>query len=78
MEDKIGLLLKEARKKRNLTQEVASSLVGISRSYFSDIERGRYFPSVKLLIKLNNEFQFFYLTNNDGTTIHNFRNRKEA
>lgn len=69
MEKQIGLYLKKARNKRNLTQEQASYLIGISRSYFSDIETGRYFPSLRLLNKLNHEFQLFYLIPNDGNAI---------
>lgn len=72
MEKELGLYLKEARKRRKLTQEEASNIVGVSRSYFSDIETGRYLPSLKLLTKLNDEFHFFYLINNDGKTIQNY------
>ena len=64
----IGKALRYERKKRKLTQKQAADLIGISRSYFSDLEAGRYYPSGKVLLKLNSEFNIFYLLSNDGKT----------
>ncbi|HFM7538654.1 TPA: helix-turn-helix domain-containing protein, partial [Enterococcus faecium] len=36
--------LRLLRKKRGLTQNELSKIVGISRSYYSDIENGRVLP----------------------------------
>jgi len=71
----IGKFLKQARKEKNITQLESSKRVGISRSYFSDLEGDRYFPSGELLFKLNEEFDLFYLIENDGKTIHYMERR---
>ncbi|TMV86258.1 helix-turn-helix transcriptional regulator [Thioclava sp. BHET1] len=43
------LRLKELRKERGWTGEKLASLAGTSKSYISDIENGRKFPSGRLL-----------------------------
>lgn len=48
----IGNVIREGRNKRSLTQRDVSEITGISRSYLSDIETGRYMPSVNTLIQL--------------------------
>lgn len=50
--NKIGDVLKSAREKAGLTQLELSSMVGVSRAYYADIERGRYNPSLKVLTRL--------------------------
>lgn len=70
MKTEIGKLLKDERIKRSLTQEQTATLLGISRSYYADLETGRYFPSGRLIMKLNDVFNLFYLIENDGNTIH--------
>lgn len=41
-----------ARKKKKLSQEQLAELVGISRSYLTNIERGTYNPSLKVAQKI--------------------------
>lgn len=65
----IGRLLKSARKEQGLTQLEASKKLGISRSYLSDLEGDRYFPSGELLFRFNKEYNLFYLIDNDGKTV---------
>ncbi|WP_251861936.1 helix-turn-helix transcriptional regulator [Clostridium sp. Marseille-Q2269] len=48
----IGQTLRNKRKELNLTQLEVSKAVCISRNYVSDVENGRYMPSVKVLLKL--------------------------
>lgn len=48
----IGLLIKKARIKKDLTQIKVAEKTNISRNYISDIENGRYMPSVSTLIVL--------------------------
>lgn len=48
----IGQAIKNRRIKKNKTQLQVSEDTGISRSYLSDVENGRYMPSVETLIKL--------------------------
>jgi transcriptional regulator with XRE-family HTH domain len=45
----IGSVIKEKRKKKNLTQKELAEKANISRNYLSDMENGRYMPSVKTL-----------------------------
>lgn len=69
----LGKLIKSTRKKLGVTQKQLSEIVGLSRNYVSDIENGRYTPSVetmsKIAIYLNidlNELKNFALS--DGNT----------
>lgn len=48
----IGLNIKEKRKKKELTQEKLADMTGLSRNYISDIENGRYTPSVESISKI--------------------------
>lgn len=48
----IGKAIKDKRVKVKKTQTQVSEDTGISRSYLSDMENGRYMPSVETLIKL--------------------------
>lgn len=50
--NKIGDVLKSAREKAGLTQLELSGMVGVSRAYYADVERGRYTPSLKVLSRL--------------------------
>lgn len=65
-----GKILKGIRKDKGLKQREMAKILNISRSYYSDLECNRYFPSSKLLLKMNKYFDIFYLINNDGNTIH--------
>jgi transcriptional regulator with XRE-family HTH domain len=49
---KVGHRIYEARRKRNLTQEVVAFKVGISASYFGQIERGGRGLTVENLVKI--------------------------
>lgn len=48
----IGKTLQEARAKKGLTQEKMAQEIGVSRNYISDIESGRYVPSLKTTVKI--------------------------
>ena len=50
--EKLGALIKEKRKEKKLTQLNISESTGLSRSYISDIEKGRYMPSAESLYKI--------------------------
>ena len=65
----IGKQVKRARKESGLTQQDLSQKVSISRNYISDIECGRYIPSVEILISLSKELKIdMNLFKNDGNT----------
>lgn len=53
--------LRLLRKKRGLTQNELSKIVGISRSYYSDIENGRVLPSGRILFEMNKVLKIFTL-----------------
>ena len=48
----VGAVIKEKRKDKKMKQNQLSQEVGLSRNYISDIENGRYLPSVEALYKL--------------------------
>lgn len=50
---KVGQAIKKQRLQKKKTQIEVAKSIGISRSYLSDIENGRYMPSVDTLM-----FQF--------------------
>lgn len=65
----IGKIVKNAREKESLTQQDLSEKVGISRNYVSDIECGRYIPSLEKMILLANALKIdLNLLKNDGNT----------
>lgn len=53
MEERIAEILKHERKQRRWTQAEVASLANVSRAYYTDVERGRYTPSLKLLARLS-------------------------
>ena len=53
----IGPRLKAARKARDLTQEAAAKLIGISAEFYARIERGNALPSVQTLRKMGVSLQ---------------------
>lgn len=61
--------IKEERKKKGWTQKEAAEKIGISRSYFSDIENGRTLPSGKILFNINDVLPIF-LTCYDADRVH--------
>ncbi len=56
-------LIKQKRTEKKLTQKEVSKLIGISRSYFSDIENGRSVPSGRVLLKINEVLPIFLIIN---------------
>lgn len=48
--------LKVVRKKKKITQEQLSELVGVSRQSINAIERGKYTPSTVLALKISEIF----------------------
>lgn len=50
----IGLRVKHARTRRNMSQEKLSEILGISRSQLASLERGTRGPSLELLIDIAN------------------------
>lgn len=48
----VGLAIRNARKNKSLTQSETAEKLGISRSYLSDLENGRYAPSSEKLLLL--------------------------
>lgn len=68
--NKIGDVLKSAREKAGLTQLKLSGMVGVSRAYYADVERGRYTPSLKVLSRLADilGIDLNFLKQNDGNT----------
>lgn len=57
------------RKNKKWTQLEAAKQLGISRSYYSEIETGVSLPSLSLIIKINNTFPFFLLINDADRSI---------
>lgn len=51
---KVGKRIKEYRNQRGFTQQYFSELVGLTPSYFSDIERGKSFPSPEKFVAIAN------------------------
>lgn len=51
-ESSLGNKIKKARKRRWLQSQEVAKMVGISESYFSDIENDRKTPSMKVLKKI--------------------------
>lgn len=67
--NEIGLSIKKARKDRRLTQKELSEKINISRNYISDIECGRYVPSVEKLISIATVLNIdLNILKNDGNT----------
>ncbi|BFH70647.1 hypothetical protein J27TS7_57590 [Paenibacillus dendritiformis] len=48
----LGLTIKKARKKQKMSQVELSISTDLSRSYISDVENGRYAPSLETLMKI--------------------------
>lgn len=46
--------LRQLRKDKNLTQEQLAKKIGISRTYYTNIEKGRYIPSLVTANKIKN------------------------
>lgn len=48
----LGASIKKARKKAKMSQVALSIETDLSRSYISDVENGRYAPSLETLMKI--------------------------
>ncbi|MER2057830.1 MAG: helix-turn-helix transcriptional regulator [Niallia sp.] len=57
------LILKSERKKSKKTQKEIAEIIGISRSYYNDIENGKTIPSGKMLFKINKVLPIFFIPN---------------
>jgi len=67
--NEIGINIKKARKDKRLTQKELSEKVDISRNYISDIECGRYIPSVEKLLLISTVLEIdLNIFKNDGNT----------
>ena len=49
---KIGIVIREYRESRKLTQEVLSGLAGLDRTHYSKIERGVQCPGLDTIFKI--------------------------
>lgn len=50
----LGLRLREARKKKEFTQQMLADAVGVTEIYISQLERGTKLPSLALFIQIVN------------------------
>ena len=66
----INEVLRNAREKAELTQQELALKSGVSRAYYADVERGRYNPSLSLLVRLSEilKIDLNFLKKNDGNT----------
>lgn len=48
----VGELLREIREQKGLTQQLVSERAEISRSYLSEVERGRYSPTLEVFLRI--------------------------
>lgn len=67
MNNNYHINLREERSKRKWTQKETAKRIGISRSYYSDIENGRTLPSGKTLFKINDILPIFLAINDVNT-----------
>jgi transcriptional regulator with XRE-family HTH domain len=57
---KLGVKLKKAREKQELSLQALANSVGLSQSYLSDIERGRKYPNIDKLLRLSRRLEIPY------------------
>ena len=67
---KVAETLRDARKSKRMTQNEVAEKVGVSRTYYADVERGRYNPSLGLMARLARilNINLNFLKQNDGNT----------
>lgn len=53
MNSHFGALLKSARKRRRLSRQNVADMVGISKSYVGELERGQCTPSLLIAARLS-------------------------
>ncbi|WP_286209329.1 helix-turn-helix transcriptional regulator [Dubosiella newyorkensis] len=73
--EELKMTLKAARVNRGLSQKEASSLLGISEDTLSNYERGKSYPDVILLKKIEELYQVSYnslifLPVNNGLSVN--------
>ena len=56
----MGITLKAARINKNLTQKEAASLIGVTEDTLSNYERGKSFPDVPIIKKIEEVYGFPY------------------
>ena len=79
IENVLGKVVKVARKRKSLTQQGLAEKINISRNYISDIECGRYIPSVEKLILLADTLDIdLNILKNDGNTIRNWKEKNNG
>ena len=67
--NEIGINIKKARKDKRLTQKELTEKFDVSRNYISDIECGRYIPSVEKLLLISTVLEIdLNIFKNDGNT----------
>lgn len=49
------IYLQEVRKAQSITQQGLADRVGVSRQTINNIEKGRYNPSIELVLKISRE-----------------------
>jgi transcriptional regulator with XRE-family HTH domain len=49
----IGKKIREARKKKNLTQEQLAEIIGVTSTYIGFVEQGQRVPSIKTADKIS-------------------------
>ncbi|AGK95600.1 helix-turn-helix domain-containing protein [Clostridium pasteurianum] len=66
----LGQIIKSKRIKKKFTQNKVACSINMSRNYLSDIENGRYMPSVETLAKIAKtlDIDLNFLVKNDGNT----------
>lgn len=69
----IGQTIKDRRIQMKLTQLEVAQNISLSRNYISDVENGRYMPSVDTLIKIVNflGIDLNFLTNLTEIQVNN-------
>ncbi len=50
--NKIGHIIKEARRNKKITQADLADAMRISRGYLSDLENGRYIPNTEMMSRI--------------------------
>lgn len=60
MPDNIKVTLKTARELKKLSQEEAAELIGVSVDTLSNYERGKTFPDVKILKRIEEVYEVSY------------------
>lgn len=59
-EAKAGFTLKTARERKGLTQESAAKLIGISVDTLGNYERGKSYPDIPVLRKIEETYEIPY------------------